>query len=139
MEETHIREIPLENHLRVDLYDASRPLVGDRWLVRLIIRMRISVDDVWDAASAAIFSKSTVKELIGDTVVFEQTKTRTFIDASEKDAVFQALLDEFLRHSKTYLAHPEFGRRFILKRSSEEEKRREWQKAAAIGQERRDV
>lgn len=138
MEETHIREIPLENNLRVNLYDASRQLVGDRWLVRLIIRMRIAVDDVWDAETAAPLSKSAVKELTGDTVVFEQTKSRTFIDEAEKDDVFQALLDDFVRHSAPYLAHPEFGRRFVLKRCNEEKKRRAWQTAAAIGEERRD-
>ncbi len=139
MEEIHIREIPLENNLRVDLYDASRKLVGDRWLVRLIVRMRIAVDDVWDAEAAAPLSKSTVKELIGDTVVFEQTKTRTFIDEEQKNDVLQALLDDFARHSTAYLAHPEFGRRFILKRFTEEKKRRAWQQAAAIGDDRRET
>jgi len=134
MEETHIREIPLANNLRVNIYNASRQLVGDRWLVRLIARMRIAVDDVWDGHAAEPFSKSAVKEVTGETLVFEQTKTRHFIDEAEKDDVFQSMLDDFTRHSITYLAHPEFGRRFILKRYNEAKQRQAWQQADAVGE-----
>lgn len=127
MEEQHIKEIPLENNLRIHIYDASRRLAGDRWLVKLIARIPIAVDNVLSEAEAGLPTKAAVKELIGDELVFEQEKIRNFIDEREKDEVFQALLDHFLSHSLTYLSHPEFAKRYTLKTFKEKEKQKVWQ------------
>ncbi|MBT9438589.1 MAG: hypothetical protein GAS50_05285, partial [Desulfobacterales bacterium] len=45
MEEKLIKTIDLENGLELKLYDASRKLAGDRWLVSLIARMEIPTSD----------------------------------------------------------------------------------------------
>ena len=127
MEEQHIKEIPLENNLRLHIYDASRQLAGDRWLVKLIARIPISVDDALSDAEAGLPAKSAVKELIGENLVFEQEKIRNFIDEGEKDDVFQALLDNFLDHSRKYLSHPAFAKQYTLKTFQEKEKQKAWQ------------
>jgi hypothetical protein len=115
MEESLVREIPLANNLRLDVYNGSRRLAGDRWLVRLIARIRIPVDTVWDPESAGDVSKSAVKEKIGDTAVFETVKTRHFIDEQKTGEAFASMQDQLVRHSAAYLGHPAFPMRFILK------------------------
>jgi hypothetical protein len=49
-------------------------------------------------------------------VVFEQKRERNFVANDSKDAVFNALQDNFKAALMTYLAHPEFAKRFILSR-----------------------
>ncbi|HMA85540.1 MAG TPA: hypothetical protein VKN73_07540 [Desulfosalsimonadaceae bacterium] len=130
MEEQHIKEIPLKNNLRLHIYDASRRLAGDRWLVKMIARIPISVDDALSDAEAGLPAKSAVKELIGENIVFEQEKIRNFIDEGEKNDVFQALLNNFLDHLLTYLSHPAFAKRYTLKTFQEKEKQKAWQSGA---------
>ncbi|MBS3757485.1 MAG: hypothetical protein KGY61_02370 [Desulfobacterales bacterium] len=127
MEEQHIEAIKLANNLQLDIYDASRPVAGDRWRVQMIARIHIRVDSIWEAEDPGIPTKSTVKELIGDELVFERKNTRHFIDEGEKDAVFQSMRDSFRHHSLGYLSHPEFARQFVLKAFQDKQKERKGQ------------
>ena len=43
MKEKLIETIELKNGMKLNFYDASRRLAGDRWLISLIIRMEIPV------------------------------------------------------------------------------------------------
>ena len=45
MKEKLIKTLDLENGLQLNVYDASRELVGDRWLVSLIVRMDVPVTE----------------------------------------------------------------------------------------------
>ncbi|MFO7838488.1 MAG: hypothetical protein R6X08_03165 [Desulfosalsimonadaceae bacterium] len=119
MEETYIRGVPLENGLFLKLYDASRRFAGDRWLVKLIARIPIPVDEVWQQTSEELPSAAAVKELLGDTLVFEQEKTRNFIDEQEKEEILQSMTEEFFRHALAYLGRPEFGWRCIRRKFRE--------------------
>lgn len=138
MEEAHIHEIPLDNGLCLNLYDASRRFAGDRWLVKLVARIAIPVDEFWQQTSPDVPSAAAVKELLGRGPVFEQEKIRNFVDEQEKDEVLQSMTDEFLRHARDYLGHPEFARRYIHKRFREQEKAVAMQKAAAARRQRDD-
>ena len=124
MEEQYVKEIPLENDLHVHIYDASRRLAGDRWLVKLITRIHFKVDDVWDEGDTNLPTKSAVRQLLGSELVFEQNQTRHFIDEKEKEAVFQDMVDNFLTHSVPYLSHPEFAGRYIRKIYQEKQKQK---------------
>jgi len=126
MEETHIREIPLENNLRVHLYDGSRRLAGDRWLVRLIARIHMPIEAIWTPQPNDAVSKTALKEALGETPVFETAKTRHFIDEREKEEIFQSMQEQLLRHSLPYLGHPDFARRFLLKQYAEKLKKNGW-------------
>lgn len=129
VEETHVKEIPLENNLRTHIYDASRRQAGDRWLVKLIARTHVKVDDAFSQNDPGIPAKSAVKELMGDSLVFEQNKTRRFIDEREKDRIFQSMLEDFLAHTVPYLSHPEFARRYVLKEFQAKQKQQTRQPA----------
>jgi len=124
MEEQYIKKIPLENNLHVHIYDASRRLAGDRWLVKLITRIHFKVDEVWGEDDASLPTKSAIKELLGSELVFEQNQTRHFIDEKEKELIFQGMVDNYLEHSLPYLSRPEFARRYILKAFKDKQKQK---------------
>ncbi len=126
MEEIHVKEIQLENSLRINIYDSSRRLAGDRWLVAMTARIKIPVDEHL-AREAGGPPAEAVKQLLGEVPVFEQRKTRHFIDEREKDAAFQDLLDNFLSYALSYLSHPEFAKRYLLKEFKEKQKQKAWQ------------
>lgn len=126
MEETPIREIPLDNNLHVHLYDGSRRFAGDRWLVRLVARIQMPIDTVWTPQPDDPVSKTALKEALGETAVFETVKTRHFIDEREKEEILLAMQEDLLRHSLSYLGHPDFARRFLLKQYKEKLKKSGW-------------
>lgn len=116
MEGKLIRTVGLENHLRLEFYDHSRKIAADRWFVRVTAKVEIQVDDALAASDdLPDVSADEIKEKIGETVVFENKLERNFIEDQEKDAVVENLTDSFVFNARSYLALPEFPRRFVLR------------------------
>lgn len=120
MPEQLIKSIELENRQRLDIFDASKGIAGDRWQVTVIARMVISIDDIFsddNFANNKIPSPPAdeIKAVLGDTVTFEVKKQRNFIDDKKKSAVFDQLLETFIKFSAPYLSHPAFALKFVLK------------------------
>lgn len=122
MKETLIKSIRLENGQDLNLFDASKNIAADRWQVTLVARIILSVDDIFPDNNDNAPSVSEIRQTLGDTVTYEVKKQRNFIDASQKTAVVEQLLDTFLKFSAPYLSHLEFPRRFILRKYHEKSK-----------------
>ena len=117
MSATLVEAIELKNNLTLQLFDGSRQITQDRWLVVLIAKIEVPVDP-----SIATIDEIDWKDLtavLGSSVLFEQKRERNFIDNEAKDAVFITLRDNFKETLMDYLAHPDFAKRFILGRYSE--------------------
>ena len=116
-----IKSIELENRHRIDIFDASKGIAGDCWQVTVIARMIISIDDLFSEDDnfsnnkISVPSADEIKAVLGDTVTFEVKKQRNFIDDKEKAAVFDQLLETFIKFSAPYLSHPAFALKFVLK------------------------
>ena len=110
-----IKSIPVSDTLTLHLYDASRKIAGDRWQVNLTARMPLPVDAVFSDADTADPTAADLKAALGDPVIWEIQKQRNFIDDGQKEAVLKELLTVFETHSRPYLSHPAFARKFILK------------------------
>ena len=123
MPEQLIKSIALDNGQVLNIYDASKNIAGDRWQVNLVARMLISVYDINSETNAALPPIDEIKQALGDTVEYETNKQRNFIDDKEKQAVFNELLDTFVKYSVPYLSHPDFPKRFIIKKYHEHKKR----------------
>jgi len=119
-----VKAIALENNLTVELYDASKKIAGDRWQVSLVARMVIPVDDAIDKGGIDPTKAMEIRQVLGDAVTYEIKKQRNFIDAREKTAVFDQLLDVFSNYSRPYLSHPDFAGRFVLKTFYDRQKQR---------------
>ena len=127
MKENLIKTIDLENNLQMNLYDASRKLAGDRWLVSMVVRMKIPVTEVLfndDHSSAENVDK--IKKVLGESVLFEQKRERIFIDEKEKDAVFTEMYETFMDSVFQYLSQRSFPKKYVMKIYREEEKKRSW-------------
>jgi hypothetical protein len=120
MTETQLEKIDLKNSLTLELYDGSRQVVADRWVVVLIARVEVPVDPAMADIPEVDWGK--IKNALGDKLLFEQKRERNFIDAAAKDDVLNALCNTFKATQLPYLSHPEFAKRFILSRYGEHQK-----------------
>ena len=125
MKEKLIKTLDLENGLQLNVYDASRKLVGDRWLVSLIIRMDVPVAGALKKNSRESMENiDEIKDLLGDSVLFENKREKIFVDTVEKEMVFKELFDLFMNSSLKYLSKEIFPKQYVLKMYKEEMKKK---------------
>jgi len=116
MKEKLIKTLNLKNGLQLNLYDGSRKLVGDRWLITLIARMDVPVAEELKRHGRELTENiDEIKDLIGETVLFEKKREKIFVDKTEKETVFNALCDMFLNSTLSYLSKETFPRQYILR------------------------
>jgi hypothetical protein len=115
MTEKLIKSENLENGIKLDIFDACRPLIGDRWQITLIARATVSVKAAMSDDKEGEGDADAICKALGDEVVFEQKRERNFIDDAEKDALFQSLFDLFQESTRKYVAHPDFPRKLVAK------------------------
>ena len=124
MKEKLIKTLDLENGLQLNVYDASRKLVGDRWLVSLIVRMDVPVTEALKKNSGeSVENINEIKDMLGDSVLFEKKREKIFVDTAEKETVFKELCDMFLNSSLKYLSIEIFPKQYVLKTYKEEVKK----------------
>ena len=122
-----IKTIDLENNMQLNFYDASKKLAGDRWLISLIIRMEIPVNQVLtDGSQQGLESVNEIKNRLGEKVLFEQKRERIFVDESEKEAIFKELYDTFLDNTLQYLSKEAFPKQYLLKKYKEKVEEKSW-------------
>jgi hypothetical protein len=127
MEEKLIKTLDLKNGLQLKIYDASRNLVGDRWLVSLIARMEIPVTKVLQRSDPLPKKNlNDINDVLGESVMFEQKREKNFVDISEIESVFKGMCDIFLGSSLDYLSRETFPKRYILKKYKEQIKKASW-------------
>ena len=97
MESNFVKSVGLENNLQLKIYDNSRKIAGDRWLVKMIAQVDIPVSSVLetlhDLHNDPNGNRDEILKLLGSTVIFEQKRERFFIDESKKETVFNELSD----------------------------------------------
>jgi len=118
-----IKTIDLENHLTLKLYDESIKMIGDRWLVNMVARMKVPVDEALIKESeTSSANKDEIKKALGKEVVFEHKSNRIFVDENEKESIFQEMYDNFIDNILPYLSRTSFPEKFLLKKIREEMK-----------------
>lgn len=120
MEEQLVETKTLENTIELDIYDQSRPVAGDRWLVALVARAKVPVEDRFfkDGGQSSV-DIADMRIALGKQLVFEQRRERIFVDEKEKDQVWNALYEQFIEGTLGYIAHPGFPMKFIAKEYKE--------------------
>ena len=122
--------IDLENGLQLKLYDQSRKLAGDRWLVLLTAAIDIPLDGVAvNAADKTAINLDECKKTLGAKIRFEQKRQRSFIDAAQKDQVFKDLVNSLLTSSQRYFNHPAFAEKVVAKAYREHFKKKSFSAA----------
>mgnify|MGYP000651644748 CR=1 FL=1 len=125
MAEKLIETIDLENNLQLKLFDGSRKIAADRHQLKLIARIEVPVEMALPTGDdTSDVSREKLNDILGNTAIFEQVRERNFVEDEKKDEVFQDLRQSILNHARQYYAHPDFGKKFILRQFNDATKRR---------------
>ena len=129
MNEKLIKTIVLGNGLILEIYDHSRKVAGDRWLVKMVAKVDISTDYLTNDArgsSKPNFQIDELKKFFDVGIRYEQNRERNFISEKEKDNVFNDLLTSYLKSSQQYLSHPDFPIRHAAREYLKKKQQRTW-------------
>jgi hypothetical protein len=127
MNEKLIKTMELKNGMKLNFYDASRRLAGDRWLISLIIRMEIPVvEALITDEGKSMDSVGEIKKVLGEKVLFEQKRERIFVRESEKQTVFEEVYNFFIDSVLGYLSNNAFPKRYVLKKYREKVEQESW-------------
>ena len=118
MEENLIKKVNLENGLDMEFYDSSKKIAGDRWQVKLIVKIEIPVSDYLKDIEADLDADEVLKTL-GQSIVYEKSMERNFIDNEEKEKLINDFCDSFLKSASPYLSVPNFPAQFIVTKYGE--------------------
>ena len=129
MNEKLTKTIVLGNGLILEIYDHSRKVAGDRWLVKMVAKVDISIDYLTNNARGSSHLNLKIEELkkLFDVCIrYEQTRERNFISEEEKDIVFNDLLTSYLKSTQAYLSHPDFPIRYTAREYSKKKQQSTW-------------
>ena len=115
MENTCVHKEKLKNGLKFEIIDASRKVAGDRYLVVLLARVFISVDKALKSEVCAGIDAEAARKALGPELIFEKKDERNFVDAGEKEAVFDHLRQACLDTAAKYFAHADFAAKYLLR------------------------
>lgn len=127
MEQTLMKTMDLSNGFKLDFYDISRKLAGDRWYVGMIVRIDIPLTDLpLTDQQLSNYTVEEIRDAVGETVCFQEKRERHYIDEREKDAVFLDMMDSFINSTLSYLSRPDFPEKYVLKEFKENQKQQAW-------------
>lgn len=127
MNEKLIETIKLKNRMQLDIFDCSRKLAGDRWLIKLVARMKIPISEgLFQNISHSGETVNEIKNVLGEKVFFEQKRERIFIDKTEKETIFKEVYDSFMASTFDYLSNDAFPETYVLKKFREKVEKDSW-------------
>jgi len=117
MDKTLIETITLPNGLILELWDKSRPMAGDRWLISLLAKIEVPV--LPEYFSTLDNGEQAYRDLLaayGDPLVFTQEKTRHFVDEKDTKNMLAELCQRFKDNLLSYLGNPRFASLYVMKK-----------------------
>ncbi len=121
-----IDTILLDNGLELTLFDESRRMAGDRWLVCIVARVAVDVEAVAEELALQGLDMRSVLARLGPEAVYEHRVERRFVDEKERGAVLSSEKDALLKTIAGYVAKPAFAGRLVLKQYREAEEKAKW-------------
>ena len=110
-------KIKRENGLALELYDRSRRVAGDRWLVGFEARIDIGVKpEYFQGQGSGNPSFDSIREVLGEKITYSCEKSRQFIEETQKDKVLKGIKERFVETTLTYFSGRSFPRNMILSR-----------------------
>ncbi|MFO7748794.1 MAG: hypothetical protein R6V54_01740 [Desulfobacteraceae bacterium] len=120
MEEELVKKETLGNGEILEIFDCSRKISEDAFLVKMKARITVPVrEELFSREGAAWGSFQEIVNKVGPSVAFEYTGERNFIMNPDRETVFQALVDTFFENMVPYLSKPGFPEKLVLKRYKE--------------------
>lgn len=127
MKKRLIERIKLNNSLYLELWDGSRVLAGDRWLVSVEAKVEVPIDSKYlEGISEADKIISILKKQYGDKVEYSYTQEKHFVDKREKDDVFNEFITNVKKNIIHYLSHPNFAAKILIARYRDLKRKAPW-------------
>lgn len=107
----------LENGMELRLYDCSRIMTEDRWIIEISCNAFIPLDEsYWDTvADEDLHYRQAIREMLGEKLVFSSSQKRTFVDAEEKETILREMVQQVYDSILEYLNRPYFPHRLFEK------------------------
>jgi hypothetical protein len=118
-------EMELPNGLRLQFWDESRPIAGDRWYagLRAVLAVEIPPEATRPELGEGL---QLLKEALGPVVYYQRLMERHFVARQDVPSVLREMRESFLANSLGYLSHKDFPARFLLAKAGELQKKRNW-------------
>ena len=127
MSERLIEKITLPNGLILEIWDTSRLMAGDRWLVSLLAKVEIA--GLPEYFSTLDDGEQAYQDLVaahGNSLVFTQEKVGLFVDEKETEDVLTKLCKRIKDNLIAYLGNPKFASLYVLKKYGDLRDRQDW-------------
>jgi hypothetical protein len=120
-----LETIPLRNGLTLEFWDESRPTAGDRWYVavRAVVAVPLA-GRVWENPLEEALH--LLKEEVGEAIHYRFLEERHFVPALEVAGQQREMMRIFSENNLKYLSHPHFPGRFLRRKASEIQAKKDW-------------
>ncbi len=115
-ERTPYRKLDLDHGHCLEIYDDSRKIGADAWVVIMTAAMEIPVEPSLFKTEAV--DENTFNDMLntlGSPIEYRYRLERNMIFDHEKDAVLENLVNTFLENTGRYVANPKFPEKLVLK------------------------
>lgn len=118
-----VEKIPLENGLVLEIWDYSRKIAGDRWLVGFLAQ--IAVTPKAEDFSNEVYYEHFLRDSDGY-LYYRYRKERTFIPEDKVGEIYGSIKENFLKAVLPYLSRPDFKHQLLQTEIALFEKRVDW-------------
>ena len=126
MERESYKRIELENSHCLEIFDDSRKIGADAYVVIMTAKMEIPVKkELFSTEDVSDDMFEDIVTTLGSPIVYEYRLERNMIMAREKDEVLERLVATFLDNTGQYVAKPQFPEKLVLKEYRERIEKRE--------------
>ncbi len=120
MGEKLVDTITLDNGIKVEIWDLSRVLAGDRWLVSLEARVDVPLrPEMLPSSPEREKLLRILRDHVGEKIPYRYKQERHFVDQRQKDEVFRQFRELLATNVIPYLSHKDFARRLVLSKIRE--------------------
>lgn len=116
MKENLVETIKLVNGQNLEIYDISRNIAEETCLVCIIFRIPIKINKNIFNLNTDISDYNSIKEKLGEEIIYEVKHERNFIKKDLKEAVFVQVKESFLKTNLKYLSHKDFAEKYVMRK-----------------------
>ena len=116
MERTPYKKIDLDHGHCLNIFDDSRKIGADAWVVIMTAAMEIPVEyDLFKTESVDETTFDDILTTLGSPIEYRYRVERNMIFDHEKEDVLKKVVDSFLENTGRYVANPKFPEKLVLK------------------------
>ncbi|MBW2616368.1 MAG: hypothetical protein JRD02_09360 [Deltaproteobacteria bacterium] len=120
MSEKLFETITLNNNLDLEIWDLSRVIAGDRWLVSMEARLNFPIEiEHLETLPDKEKVLAILKETFGEEISYRYNHENFFVDKNQKREVFQENLERLKENVLLYLSRPDFAKKLVLSKYRE--------------------